>query len=244
MGVVVQVLLGLIITFLAFLIGRLWALSRRGLPYWRAWRFWWPFLSGDLKIVMSKFNEFNRFEASGLLGVGGMQAAIETVKLFDDLGLRNIGRKIDIVYHDRADRDLYDFNLVCIGGPDANTVTRLLLSSINLTVNPGNPERYDVSFTDTKTEKTYDPDPAYDYGLIIRTRSPFNERKHILILIGNYGYGVWAAAKLMSSKGFLHRPYVKRGLDFECVLRAKVIEGVPWEPEIIDVRELSAEQAP
>ena len=71
---------------------------------------------------MSKFNEFNRWEASGLVGVGGMQAAIETVKLFDDLGLRRIGRNIDIVYHDQADGKLYGSNIVCIGGPDANSL--------------------------------------------------------------------------------------------------------------------------
>jgi len=111
-GITVQVLLGLIVIFLGFLIARLWAVSSRGLRYWvPAWKFWWPFLSEDLKIVMSKFNEFNDWEASGLVGVGGMQAAIETVKLFDDLGLRRIGRKMDIIYHDQADGNLYESNI-------------------------------------------------------------------------------------------------------------------------------------
>jgi len=239
-GIVVQVLLGLIVIFLGFLIARLWAVSSRGLRYWMpAWKFWWPFLSGDLKIVMSKFNEFNGWEASGLVGVGGMQAAIETVKLFDDLGLRRIGRKMDIVYHDQADGNLYESNIVCIGGPDANSVTKLILTEIDHTFNPGDPERNEVSFLDAKTGKTYDPDPGFDHGLIIKTRSPFDERRQILVLIGSFGYGVWAAARLMTSKQFLHHKCVKGGRSFECLLRAKVIKGVPWEIEIIDARELS-----
>ena len=151
-GITVQVLLGLIVIFLGFLIARLWAVSSRGLRYWMpAWKFWWPFLSGDLKIVMSKFNEFNDWEASGLVGVGGMQAAIETVKLFDDLGLRRIGRKMDIVYHDQADGNLYESNIVCIGGPDANSVTKLILTKVDHTFSPGDPERNEVSFLDAKT---------------------------------------------------------------------------------------------
>lgn len=239
-GITVQVLLGLIVIFLGFLIARLWAVSSRGLRYWMpAWKFWWPFLSGDLKIVMSKFNEFNDWEASGLVGVGGMQAAIETVKLFDDLGLRRIGRKMDIVYHDQADGNLYESNIVCIGGPDANSVTKLILTKVDHTFSPGDPERNEVSFLDTKTGKTYDPEPGFDHGLIIKTRSPFNERRQMLVLIGNFGYGVWAAARLMSSKQFLHHKCVRGGRSFECVLRAKVIKGVPWELEIIDARELS-----
>jgi hypothetical protein len=39
-GITVQVLLGLIVIFLGFLIARLWAVSSRGLRYWMpAWKF-------------------------------------------------------------------------------------------------------------------------------------------------------------------------------------------------------------
>lgn len=248
MSIVVQILLGLIVTFLGFLIGRAWKISQRRRPYWSARRFWRPFLSGDVKIVMSKFNEFNEWEASGLVGVGGMEAAIGAVKLFDDLGLRSVGRKMDVVYHDRTDRHLYESNLVCIGGPDSNEVTKLILSRIDHTIMLGIPELHLISFIDTKTHKEYGPIPdpdsqeavsvKFDHGVIVKAPSPFDRRRYILLLAGNYGYGVWAAIKLMSSPQFLHHPYVKNGLNIECLFRSEIVNGVPMEPEIIVVREV------
>lgn len=253
MDVVVQILIGLIIIYLGFLVGRAWRYSRTLRPYWRAWRFWRPFLSGDMKIVMDKFNEFNEWEASGLVGVGGMEAAIGTVKLFDDWGLRNLGHSIDLVYHDQADGHLYESNLVCIGGPDANNVTDLILDKVDRTIILGVPEKHYFTFIDIETDEKYGPSPdldcqesthvTFDHGVVIKAQSPFARRKYVLILAGNYGYGTWAAVKLLRSPQFLHHPYVKLGLNIECLFRTEVIKGIPQEPEIIVVREIFTRHA-
>src|SRR5690242_4400957 len=122
MDVVGQVLIGLLTTFIGFLLGLAWQMSRRQITFWRARRFWRPFFSDDMKIVMSRFREFDGFEASGLVGVGGMQAAAELVSVLDDVGFRRMGRAINIVYHDQLPGDLSGVNVVCIGGPDGNQV--------------------------------------------------------------------------------------------------------------------------
>ena len=71
-----QIVIGVIAIFTGFIISLTWEAGRRGRVYWRAWRFWHPFLSGDVKIIVDKFDKFTDWEASGLVGVGGMQATL------------------------------------------------------------------------------------------------------------------------------------------------------------------------
>ena len=249
MSIAEQILIGLVTTFAAFLIAVTWKMSRRRWIYWRAWRFWRPLFSGDVKIVVDRFDQFNSWEASGLVGVGGMQATAEIVSFLDDLGLRSAGREVDIIYHDRADGNIYSSNLVCIGGPDANSVTKLILERIEPGISLGIPERHNIAITDVKNGRSYVPeiDPGgldgtrvtLDHGVVIKGQNPFNQKRCVLIVAGSFGFGTWAAAKLLSSRQFLANPLVKRGLDIECLFRSVVIDEIPQEPEIILIREVT-----
>ena len=42
-----------------------------------------------------------------------------------------------------------------------------------------------------------------DYGVIIRTRNPFNPAKSLMIFAGAYGYGTWGGANLALQDSFL-----------------------------------------
>lgn len=64
MSIAEQILIGLVTTFAAFLIALVWRMSRRRWIYWRAWRFWRPLFSGDVKIIVARFDQFNSWEAS------------------------------------------------------------------------------------------------------------------------------------------------------------------------------------
>jgi len=112
MTVLYQVLIGLLATFIAYMAGLARRTSFRQLTYWRARRFWRPFISGNLKIVSARFRDFNDWEASGLVGVGGMQAAAELTAFLDDVGYRRLGASLEIVYHDRIAGDLSGTSLV------------------------------------------------------------------------------------------------------------------------------------
>src|SRR5690242_18886628 len=118
MTIVSQVLIGLLTTFIGFALGFTWQLSRRGISSWSARRFWRPFTSDQPKIVVGRFREFDTFEATGLVGLGDMQAAAEVAAFFSELGSRSMARAIDIVYQDQLAGDLYSANLICIGGPE------------------------------------------------------------------------------------------------------------------------------
>jgi hypothetical protein len=246
MGITEQILIGLVTTFAGFLIALTWRGSRRRWTYWQSWRFWRPLISGDVKIVVDRFSEFNSWEPSGLVGVGGMQATAEIVALLDDLGIRNIGRRVDIVYHDRVDGSDYSSNLICIGGPDANSVTKLMLQRLNSSILLGVPEQYNIAITDLKTGHRYHPviestdqggtRVLFDHGVIIKAANPFNRKHCVLVVAGSFGFGTWAAAKLARSRQFLTSPPVKHGLDIECLLKSEVIDEIPQEPEIILTR--------
>jgi hypothetical protein len=250
MGIAEQVLIGLVTTFAGFLIALTWRMSRRHWIFWRAWRFWRPLFSGDVNIVVARFDQFNSWEASGLVGVGGMQAAAEIVSFLNDLGVQGAGRKTDIVYHDRADGELYGSNLICIGGPDANSVTRLILEKLEYGIRLGIPEQHDITITDVKNGRSYVPEVEHvargetrvtlDHGVVIKEQNPFNRERCILILAGSFGFGTWAAAKLLRSRQFLANPLVRKGVNVECLFKSEIIDEIPQEPEIITIREVSA----
>jgi hypothetical protein len=253
MGIAEQILINLLAAFAGFLIASAWKGSRRRLVYWQSWRFWRPFFSGDVKIVVDRFNQFNSWEASGLVGVGGMQATAEIVSLLDDLGIRASGRQVSIVYHDRVDGNVHGSNLICIGGPDANSMTKLILQRLDLSIRLGIPEQHNIVITDLETGRPYFPKiesagrgddrVTLDHGVIIKSQNPFNRKRCVLIVAGSYGFGTWAAAKLIHSRQFLTSAPVKRGLDIECLFKAEVIDEIPQEPEMILTRKISVRRA-
>lgn len=250
MTIVIQVLIGLVTIFIGFATGSAWQMSRRRLSYWRARRFWRPFLASDLKVAIGKFNEFSGFEASGFVGVGDMQAAAELVALFDDLGYRRSGHTLNIVYHDQLAGDLYGGNLVCIGGADANKVTGRILERLKQTIKTGDPELHEISLYDSETGKSYAPKAeldgegrgviTLDYGLLVKASNPFDSRGRVVIFSGCFGYGTWSGVKLARMPEFLRSSLVSQGAPLECLYKVEVVEEIPQEPEVILIRHISS----
>jgi len=187
MGIVWQILIGLAITFIGVVIGRAWQAAKRRRVYWRSRRFWKPLLLGKVVIVVAKFDEDNAsqlrgWEASGLVGGGGMQAALEVVELLEDIGLQRVGRKASIVFHNEDDKigDALKSNLFCIGGPDANNVTAKVLSHISYTIpknrglapdlQPGH-----IYNLNSRVDAGEGKGTALDYGRLIKVRNPYSK---------------------------------------------------------------------
>jgi hypothetical protein len=253
MDIVWQILIGLATTFIGFVIGAVWQAVRRSRAYWQSRRFWKPLISGDVVIVADKFDQntapsLRGWEASGLVGGGGMQAALEVVELLEDFRLLRIGRKASIVYHNEDDKigNILKSNLFCIGGPDANSVTTTILNDIGYRI----PENRGFS-PSLRPGRVYDRNSgadegegegkgeAVDYGRLIRVRNPYGEGRCVFILWGNSGYGTWAAAKLLRSQQLRDSASVKRGLDVDFQFQTKVYGRVPQEPAVTRVTELS-----
>jgi len=260
MTVFIQIVIGLLTTFVGFLLGLAWHISHQRVTYWRARRFWRPFVSSNLKIVVGRFREFDDFEISGLVGVGDMQAAAELVSFLGRLGLRALGRSVDIIYHDQLTGDLYGSNLVCIGGPDANRATERILNRIDCTIAAGDSRSHDISFRDTKTGNIYSPisskglalypsphliegkgndSIALDYGLLVKAPNPFNPQCSVLVFAGGFGYGSWAGVKLTQLPQFLGTQSVSAGEALECLYKTEVIEEIPQRPEVVILRRIA-----
>ena len=71
-----------------------------------------------------------------------------------------------------------------------------------------------------------------DYGLLVKTRNPFDPAHNVLIIAGSFGYRTWAVAKLARSGQFLRDPIASRGKPIECLYKTEVIEGIPQQPQI------------
>ena len=246
MSTVIQVLIGLLTTFIGFLLGAAWQISRRRIMYWRARRFWRPFVSGDTIIVVGRFREFDTFESSGLVGAGDMQAAAELKSFFADIGFRRQERAVDIVYHDQLLGDSYGSNLICIGGSDANRVTQALLERVDHKITLGESKRYEIFMRDTETKRTYYPElrpgpgglqlVTLDYGLLIKAPNPFDLSREVIIIAGSFGYGTWAGAKLARSPEFLRASLTSKRSALECLFKVQVAQDVPQQPEIVVLR--------
>jgi hypothetical protein len=248
MALFVQVVIGLITTFAGFLLGIAWHVLRQKVTYWRARRFWRPFISTDLKIVVGRFREFDAFEASGLAGVGDMQAAAELVAFLGKVGLRASGRAVEIIYHDQLPGEFYGSNLVCIGGPDANRATERMLSRIHRTIATGDDN---TSFRDAETGDAYSSviakEPGsggrevvtLDYGLIVKTSNPINPDSSVLVFAGSFGYGSWAGIRLAQLREFLAAPPVSEGASIECLYKTEIFEEIPQRPKIVLLRRIT-----
>jgi len=249
MTIVSQILIGLLTTFTGFIAGFTWQLSRRSITYWRARRFWRPFVLGESKIVIGRFREFDTFEASGLVGVGDMQAAAEVAAFAAELGFRRRARAVDIVYQDQLTGDLYGANLICIGGPEGNRVTERILKGLNTSIefDSGTDK---TSLLDTDTNTAYTPEfetgserqktLVLDYGLLIKAPNPLDTRHSVIIIAACYGYGTWAGARMARSPQFLRTELAARGQAMECLYKVEVIKEAPQIPNVVSIRPIPA----
>jgi hypothetical protein len=152
-------------------------------------------------------------EPTGLVGGGDALALRELSSYFSKMGLK----QFNVVYVDEAGLNRKD-NLILLGGPDTNEVTKDALELIDPRVRivdpgPGCPvEVHDLApswSTDeigtnkVSSTRKYRPKPEIDYGIIIRARNPFNPGKTLIIFAGAYGYGTWGGVHLALEDSFL-----------------------------------------
>jgi hypothetical protein len=125
-----QLVWGLASALVAFLLGLAWRRMVRLLVYWRARHFWRGLLAGRPAIVLSKHRVLGRFEASGLVGAGDLAALRELTEHFARIGFKRhhtVYNDEPIWADDGAESALLRGNLILLGGPDSNRVTREVL---------------------------------------------------------------------------------------------------------------------
>lgn len=242
MSILLDIGVNLIAAFIGFIIGWVWQWGGKEIKLRRVRRFWKPFTKGTIRAVVGRFSEFESFEQSGFLGIGDAIGLAELRTYFDKLGLENF----DVAYADRTSGDLLNANLILLGGPDANSVTRDAVSKIKSTIQFGNPEKYEIAFYDTITNRVYAPalqninskKIINDYGIIFKTANPFAPDKQIIVVAGSFGYGTWAGVRYILSKAFIENPLVNKNGQIECLITTDIVRETPQNIQMIALREL------
>lgn len=196
--------------------------------------FWKPFADGNQSfVIIGHIKEFNDWERSGLIGFGDAVALAELKSYFDSMNIKSVA----INYDNDIDKDALKSNLILIGGPTTNIITKKVLSNIHSTLKF---EELSLAILDTKENKKYVPsvdrsgDDGVDYGLIIRAKNPFEKSKKVVVIAGSWGYGTWAGAIHSISTNFNEEIYPCLSFDsFECLVKSNIILGTPQNIETI-----------
>lgn len=214
----------------AVLAGVRWLLVKR-LPSRRMWRFT-P--GREILIVVSSAGPVNtgvyQRPTTGIGQVRGMLILgplllnafhgldLERVRLSDE----TMGRELEN-------------NLLVLGGPEHNRVTKMLLDQLA-------PQ---LPFTAANNIITWDGDTyegdavngtiANDYGYVVRAANPFNSKSRIVIMAGSHTYGTVAAARWLTNEGSSR----KLPIDLAILVEADVIfEGHVATPRPIHLSSL------
>ncbi len=215
MGLLTNIAIGLLTTLIGYSLGRIWQRLADEVPLRRARKLWGPLLTGGLQIVVSRFWPAGWPGPTGVVGGGDAVALRELGSYFS-----KIGTQFDAVYVDEADLDRKR-NLILLGGPDTNIVTRDALASLSPRVRifdpgpgkamevhdlaPGPATGEAVTGRKPRVRKYRSQPEAVDYGIIIRARNPFSPGNALVVIAGAYGYGTWAGAMLATEDTFLEK---------------------------------------
>ena len=123
------------------------------------------------------------------------------------------------------EQDLRDNNLIVIGGPIVNKITGDINNKLPIRFKEGN-------IFSTITNKEYTTDES---ALIVKTKSPFNPSKYILLIAGKRHSGTRAAIIAFLK----HFKETKQGNIHNKNIMAKVVEGVDLDSDgIVDEIEI------
>ncbi len=236
-----DILVGLLVLGLGALIPYIYRfirLYRVNLKLRGAWK---GFSDALTFIVVGRFMEFKHFEASGFLGVGDARALSELSFFLSTYKTFNY----EVAYADELSGENTRNNMILLGGPDANQITKLLLDKMYHNIKRGNEKDYIISFADGISNKVYAPrfsdkdsKNGIDYGYIIRGPNPLDEEKYVLIVVGCFGYGTWGCVRHLVSDAFKNDRFVRSNKSFEMIIESTVVKGVPLSNKVVLKRSL------
>lgn len=241
-----ELVVNLIAAALFSLLGFLAGVSRSLVGMYRRRRahgFWRRFGNGALHVVVAPFRGDSqvKWEPSGLYGTGDMVALHEL-----QTTMATLRRPVfDVVFEEGIGRNDKRDNLILIGGPDANPITREILDGVGRLHRLGLRFRKrwfsPTTLLDLREGKTLAPrwerstlnrknEAVVDYGIIVFAENPFDDRRRVLVVAGVYGYATLAGVMLLNDPAFLDDPVVRSGLPFECLYEAEVVGNIVIRP--------------
>jgi hypothetical protein len=218
---------------LGYLIGWASPRIRQSVKTKRTRMFWRAFAqAGQAKVILGGHRVYDDYERAGLAGVGDIKALLELEAIFLEGGL---GRLPSIVTSAPSVQLLQEFDLILVGGPDANWATAKIAAKVPGRFRLGDPSKNIVSIVDTESGEMYPKARQQDAGVIKKIANPFDETHHVLIIAGSFGHGTLAGAQLCREEKFLNDPIVASGEPFECLFTTEVIGDEPTRATVVAI---------
>jgi len=163
-------------------------------------RIWRPILKSGrpVKVVLTcRPGPFPR--STHRASVNEVRVLLEFVPAFSQMGIEYTVSDSLVV----MDPELQSANLLILGGPAVNSVSRRALESIQDTLPVGiNLEDICITVSNRRYSPEYDEDTGTvvkDYGLVVRCRNPFDSASDSMafLVMGCHGFGTAGAAQLL-----------------------------------------------
>lgn len=200
--------------------------------------FWSSFFEQKTSIVIGTYysERFRAWEASTLMATGDAMALGTIMGALNNRGIRDI----DVIPTYNFSGDRYQHNLILLGGPDANIITREVYERIDTKFSFGDPDNNEISLSDTFTAVNYSPtfssrnEVIGDYGLVFKTKNPFNQESEVIILAGCFGFGTNSASMLFDQNSLIQQIEDSHGKHFEALVFSDVIKDWVQKPKIVE----------
>jgi hypothetical protein len=129
-------------------------------------------------------------------------------------------------------------DLIVLGGPKNNELTRRLLAQPALAQLLGNVKLEQqgsaILWGDNSYEGNTDGDVVSDdYGLVVRMNSPFASHRTVVLLSGSHTYGVIAAAAWYAASERDRKSLPRSGSGFAALVRTEVFGHMVSEPQLV-----------
>ncbi|MEU0791774.1 hypothetical protein ABZ342_17030 [Amycolatopsis sp. NPDC005961] len=219
--------------------------ARRRLKLVRARRFWRA-LGGRHPLIVLGAHDFGprqRWARAGVVGMGDIQTLVEI-----EAQLRKLGFAGKITESKQLTPRELSSDLVLIGGPVANDVTRTMLAKLDAVVSYAfaeDPDHEAHVVNDLRSGRTLAPQyeesgyPVRDHALIIRTPNPLAPgTSEIVIVAGCWEHGTAAAAEKLGDRKLLRR--LKKMKHFEVLVETTVVNGAHYNTKVTETRRISA----
>jgi hypothetical protein len=204
---------------------------------------WIPLITGPTQVVLPRFRQygglnFDNFERTGLLGAGDAAALGIVAACIQE----RTGTAASMRFADTLDGVALDTNLLCLGGPDANPVTRKVMESAETSLRTEGIDIVDRAQRGRYGASIGKDGVIADSAAIISMPSPFADERLVVLVFGCFGFGTWAAARALASA----TPNEPLGSlqHFEAVFEVPVFNDAPHRAATVFVRPLASPGQP
>lgn len=193
----------------------------------------------ELLLAIGETSHSSGYEPSGLVGIGDALAMATVHSMF--LGYAEISLQTSVIRARYARiNQLFEFNpnIITIGGPFGNSLTRAAMSTNLIALG------FDgLTIVDRRGKQRYEAmlDESYltgtDWGMLLCLPNPFHKEGRVIVVAGIYGYGTYGATTLLSeiNKHSLLADIAVKGF-FEALVEIPVQEGVIGAPNLVLAR--------